>query len=302
MNLKQLEVFVAIAESGSFSRGADLCCITQSTVSQHMAALEDELGLLLFDRVGRGVQLTEAGRVLLRRTKRVLMEVGEIRQTMKRFRGLEIGHLQIGGSNIPGTYMIPPVLGSLLADYPGLTVTVLQGDSRNIAEKVSQGEIELGVVGGCFSLPGLSYSPLGADTLQLVVPAGHPWQGRPTVSPAELAAAPLIMREPGSGTAKTIGEALQQAGLPVGQVLVSAQLGSNEAVKQAVINGLGVSFLSSLSVERELADRVLSAVAVEGVVVVRTLFLVCRTGRDLSPAALAFRAAMVERYGAPLAH
>jgi DNA-binding transcriptional LysR family regulator len=302
MNLKQLEVFVAIAESGSFSKGADQCCITQSTVSQHMASLEEELGLSLFDRTGRGAQLTEAGRLLLRRSRRVLAEVVEVRQAMQRFRGVEIGHLKVGGSNIPGCYMIPPVLGSLLEDYPGLTVTVSQGDSREIAEKLGLGEIELGVVGGCFPLQGVSYTPLGVDTLQLVVPVGHPWQERPIVNPAEMVTARFVMREPGSGTAKTIGEALQQAGVPLGQLQVKAQLGSNEAVKQAVINGLGVSFLSTLSVERELADRVLLPVTVEGVTIVRTFFLAWRTGRGLSPAAQAFRTAMVSQYGLSADH
>lgn len=121
MNLRQLELFVAVAESGSFSRGAENTMRTQSTVSQQIAALEAEFGLRLFDRTGRGVELTEGGRLLLEQARRVLTEMAALKQTMARFQGLEETLLTIGASNIPATYLVPRLLPELARCHPGLT-------------------------------------------------------------------------------------------------------------------------------------------------------------------------------------
>ncbi len=125
MTLRQLELFVAIAETGSFSRGAYKVFLTQSTVSQHVADLEAEIGAQLFDRLGRGVTLTAGGELFLRHARRILAERDALRQSMAAFQGLEQAQLTIGASNIPANYLVPPLLSILHAEHPGISLTML---------------------------------------------------------------------------------------------------------------------------------------------------------------------------------
>ena len=297
MNLKQLEVFLAVAESGSFSRGAEATFITQSTVSQHIAALEQEFGIRLLDRTGKGALPTEAGKLLAKHARRVVSAAREVERALNRFKGVEDAHLHVGGSNIPGNYMVPLALPRLLARFPGLSVTLFQGDSRAVLDRLGAGEVEIGVVGSRFDSEGFDFTPLGHDEIRLVVPGGHRWRGRTGIPLDELADEPFIMREAGSGTGRTVADALRKAGYAPARLRVRAHLGSNEAVKQAVLGGVGVSFLSSLSVQGELERGELAAVAVEGVRIARPFYLAARSGRELSPAAMAFGAVLGELYG-----
>ena len=146
MNFKQLNVFLAVADSGSFSKGAESSCITQSTVSQHISALEAEFGVRLLDRTGKGVLLTEGGKVLLQHARGLLAEKRAIEQVMHRFKGVEEAVLTVGCSNIPGVYMIPIALESLLKRYPGLAVTLIQGGSREVLTRLAGNEMEICVV------------------------------------------------------------------------------------------------------------------------------------------------------------
>lgn len=300
MNLKQLEVFLAVAESGSFSRGADVSCITQSTASQHIATLERELNVRLLDRTGKGAHLTEGGKILYDRARRLMNDLQEIRRNMDRFSGLENVHLKIGASNIPGNYLVPAVLPLVAGRYPGIRITMLQGDSTETLERVAREDVEIAIVGSVYDDDRFSFTPIGRDDIRLVVARGHGWQRRKSVRLDELATEPFILREPGSGTGKTVEEALRQAGVDPRGLPVRAWLGSNEAVKRAVAGGLGVSFLSLLSVRTELERRELSAVNVEGLAICRQFHLVGRSGRALSPAAAAFGEIVREVAAAPL--
>jgi len=165
MNLKQLEIFLAVAETGSFSRGAEATFITQSTASQHISSLESDFGVRLLDRTGRGALLTEGGKVLFQHARQVIDDVQAIHQAMRRFKGVEDVELRIGGSNIPANYMIPELLPVLLELFPTLRLTLIQGDSRDILEKLAREEIELGVVGSRFDEEGFEFAPLGRDEI-----------------------------------------------------------------------------------------------------------------------------------------
>lgn len=297
MNLRQLEVFVAVADSGSFSRAAEEVLLTQSTVSQHIASLESELGVRLFDRTGRGAELTEGGRLFRQHVRQVLAECDDLRQTMARFRGMEEPHLTVGASNIPANYLIPALLPTLAARHPGILLNVLAGDSREIIDRLTAGEAALAVVGNRYDDDDVTFAPLLSDQLQLVVGRGHPWWKREEVDLEELASTPLIVREAGSGSGRAVDLALQQAGLDPARLRIVAHLGSNEAVKQAVINGFGAAFLSSLSIRRELSHRELQVISLAGVCVERRFWLATRRDRTLSPAARAFYGLLAEVYG-----
>lgn len=297
MNLKQLEIFLAVAKTGSFSKGAEATFITQSTVSQHISSLESDFGVKLLDRTGRGALLTEGGKVLFQHARQVIADVDAIKQAMRRFSGIEDTELKIGGSNIPANYMIPQLLPILIERFPTLRMVLIQGDSREILEKLGREEIELGIVGSRFDEEGFDFAPLGRDEISLVVNHAHPWSGRKSVGLEELINESLILREPGSGTGKTVGEALTKAGIAPQKLKVTAYLGSNEAVKHAVIGGLGISFVSELSVRKELERQELSIVPVKGLKISRHFYLASRAGRELSPAAKAFAAVIREKRG-----
>jgi LysR family transcriptional regulator, low CO2-responsive transcriptional regulator len=296
MNLKQLEVFINVAESGSFSKGAEATFITQSTVSQHISALESEFGLRLLDRTGKGALLTEGGKLLLERARRLVEYAREIPLALDRFKGVEEAVLRIAGSGIPGEYLIPAALPMLLGRFPGLTLIQLQGDSREVLEKLVAEEVEFGVVGGWMVEDGLDFTPFAEDELVLIAPAGHRWAGGAVIPLQELLAEPFVLRESGSGTGKAYTDALGEAGIDPSRMRVAAHLGSNEAVKRAVIAGVGISFVSAISVQRELAQGALIQVPVTGIDIRRQFYLAKRKGRDLSPAAVAFSAVLIEIY------
>lgn len=298
MNIKQLEVFLAVAESGSFSKGAEATYITQSTVSQHISSLEREFELQLLDRTGKGALLTEAGKLLAAHAGRIKAGMREAELAMHRFKGVEEAFLRVGGSNIPADYMIPAALPELLQRFPGVRLTVCQGDSRGILNRLLQEEMELCVVGSIFALKGVDFKPLGMDLIRLVVGNSHRWQSRGSVSISEIEDEPLIMRESGSGTGHAVMDALAQTGMSSG-LRIKAVLGSNEAVKQSVIAGLGVSFVSERSVQKELERGELFAVNVDGLEIVRHFHLAARSGRVLSPAAEAFVEVMEHMYAQP---
>lgn len=288
MNLKQLEVFVKVAETGSFSKGAEETFITQSTVSQHISALENEFGMRLLDRTGKGALPTEGGKLLLERARRLLEYAREIPVAMARFKGIEEAALNIAGSSIPGEYIIPAALPVMIERFPGVTMVLLQGDSREVLEKVMSEEVELGVVGGRFSEESLDFAPFAKDELVLIAAANHRWAGAGGIAIGELMEEPFVMREMGSGTGKASANALQKAGISPGKLRVAAHLGSNEGVKRAVLSGIGVSFVSAISVQRELEQGALVQIPVENVFISREFYIATRKGRELSPAAGVF--------------
>ncbi|QWV95325.1 LysR family transcriptional regulator [Geomonas oryzisoli] len=296
MNLKQLEVFIKVAESGSFSKGAEATFITQSTVSQHISALESEFGMKLLDRTGKGALPTEGGKILLERARKLVDYAKEIPVALARFKGIEEAELNIAGSSIPGEYMIPAALPLLISRFPGVTIVLRQGDSRDVLGKLLSEEVELGVVGGCFEEETLEFVPFAEDELVLIAPSGHRWGKERAIRKEELLGESVVLRETGSGTGKAAAQALRAAGIDPGTLRVAAHLGSNEAVKRAVIAAIGVSFVSSVSVQHELEQGTLIQVPVAGVSIKRQFYLASRKGRELSPAAVAFRGIMVEMY------
>jgi LysR family transcriptional regulator, low CO2-responsive transcriptional regulator len=294
MNLRQLEVLVAVVEAGSFSRGAESAFLTQSTVSQHIAALEDEVGLRLLDRTGQGVLLTHAGELYLQHARRVLAERDALRQAMAGFSGLQQASLTIGASNIPANYLIPAMLPRLAAEHPGIELTMQTGDSRAMLESLLADSVELAVIGSRGNQRGIEYLPLAGDLLVLAVHPRHPWGSGRAITLDELEGRPLMMRESGSGSGQALQQALQQAGFDPGRLQIAVRLGSNEAVRQALLGGFGAAFLSEISIRQELLRGELVRVPVAGFIVQRQFWLVNRSRRTPSPAARVFTTLLQE--------
>ena len=288
MNLKQLEIFVTIASTGSFSKGAEAACITQSTASQHIATLEDFCGVRLFDRTGQGVRTTEAGKIMLVHAQQVIKSLKETEQAILQFRQADGVELCVGGSTIPGTYLLPKAIAALRASDPGIIVKAEIGDSREVLAKLAEEHIEIGIVGTSADDKLFTTEALGHDVILLVARKGHPWCGRAVVQPEELLTEPIIMREKGSGTNEVVDAALRQCGIKQSDLLVCTTISSSEAIKQAVLADCGVAFISEMAVRDELKQGELVSINLSGITITRSFSLVYRKGRTLSPAAVAF--------------
>ena len=290
MDLRRLEIFLKVAELGSFSRAADALFLTQPTVSEHVRALEDELGVQLLDRLGRGTTPTKAGTLLLGYARRMLTLSREARQAIEQFQGRVSGELVLGGSTIPGEYVLPALIGAFRTKYPDVSISLRIGPSRQVQDWVEQGHVEVGVVGAVPSSRVLESRPLMADDLVLIVPPEHPWAARKTVALEDVRREPMIVRERGSGSRETLEEALRQAGLDLTAFRVVAEIASTQAVKQAVRAGLGVSFVSDRAVTDECRAKLLVCVRVRDLTVTRAFHLVVHKDRSRSPLAQAFLA------------
>jgi DNA-binding transcriptional LysR family regulator len=249
--------------------------------------LETALGARLFDRLARSVVLTDAGRVLGEHAARLFATLADARQAIQDLRGLERGALTIGASTTPGIYVLPGLLGAFRRRYPSVEITLRLGNSESIERLVRGSELDLGLVGGHGPCPGEECLTAALpDELLLVVPPGHPWASRREVPPARLSDEPLLMREVGSATRELTERGLRAAGVRHRPGLV---LEHPEAIKQAVLAGLGVAFLSVHAVRGEAATGRLRALRVRGVRLVRHFHLLHLEGRTLSASARAFR-------------
>jgi DNA-binding transcriptional LysR family regulator len=290
MDLRRLEIFVKVAELGSFSRAAEALSLTQPTVSEHVRALEDALGVPLLDRLGRGATPTRAGTLLLGYAQRMLALAREAAQAIEQFQGRVSGELTVGGSTIPGEYVVPELIGAFRGKYPDVRVSLLIGSSREVQTWVEEGRVEIGVVGAAPAARVLEGRPLMADELVIVVGAEHPWATRATVSLDELKVEPMIVRERGSGSRQTFERALEGVGLDLGGFRIVGEIASTQAIKQAVRAGVGVSLISRRAVEDECRARLLACVGISDLTVTRAFHLVTHRDRTRSPLAQAFLA------------
>jgi DNA-binding transcriptional LysR family regulator len=288
MDLRRLEVFAKVAELGSFSRAAEALFLTQPTISEHVRALEVELGLPLLDRLGRGATPTPAGRVLLDYARRMLKLAEEARQAIERFQGRMSVTLMVGGSTIPGEYVLPALIGQFKTKYPDILISLRVASSRQVSEWVDEGRVEVGVVGARPALRTLAAHTLKSDELVVAVPAGHPWSGRKTVTLADVRSEPLIVREPGSGSREALERALHDAGTNLEAFRVAGEIGSTQAIKQAVRAGVGVTIISRRAVEDECRAGLVHCVKVRDLKLARSFYLVTHRERTRSPLAEAF--------------
>jgi DNA-binding transcriptional LysR family regulator len=288
MDLRRLEIFAKVAELGSFSRAAEALFLTQPTVSEHVRALEDELGVQLLDRLGRGATPTRAGQLLLGYARRMLTLSREAHQALDRFQGRMSGELVVGGSTIPGEYVLPALVGQFKAKYPDISISLLIGSTRQVSDWLDEGRVEVGVVGARPAARTLAARELMADELVVVVAATHPWARRGTITLADLQTEPMVVRERGSGSRDAVEHALHEAGIAPATLRVVGEMGSTQAVKQAVRAGVGIALISRRAVEDECRAGLLACVKVKDLRVARAFYLVTHRDRTRSPLAEAF--------------
>jgi DNA-binding transcriptional LysR family regulator len=286
ITLRQFEVFLAVARAGSFRAAAEVLHLSQPALSQHVAELERELGARLFDRLGRRTALTEAGRILEDHARRVFATLASARETVAELQGLKRGSLVIGASTTPGIYVLPHLAARFQERYPGITLRVRIANSAHIEEQVRANELDLGVVGGHGFRPGEECLAKGMpDELVLIVPPGHRWSRRREIPPDLLGAERLLVREEGSASRQVTERALQHVGARIGPTM---ELGHTEAIKQAVMAGLGVAFVSLHAIGAELRAGQLSALRLRGYRIRRHFHVIHNEARTLGASARAF--------------
>ncbi len=289
VDIRQLQVFMAVWETGSFSHAAQRVHLTQPTVSGHIRSLEDQVGTRLFDRNGRDVTPTKAGELLYPYARQILRLQTQATREISLFLGKEKGSLEIGGSNIPGQYILPVLVGHFKKNHPDIQLMLRIGDTASITAAVASGELELGIVGAVLQRKALSFKACFEDEMVLVVPPGHPLARKQEIPLADLKDEPFIVRERGSGTRFATECALEATGeLGLHGLKIIAEMGSTEAIRQAVKAGLGCAIVSRRAVEDDLEHGLLFSPALKGVDLHRQFYLVWHHKRTLSPLAQAF--------------
>lgn len=289
LTLHRLELFLAVLDQGGVGRAAKARNISQPAVSEHLRGLEAYFGVPLLERHGRSVRPTPAARVLEPFARQAVGLLRSAERAAADFRGLRSGSLTIGASTTPGTYLLPAVLGRFHAAYPGLALSLQVGDTREIERWVTTGQVELGVIGEAPLIPGLEAERWVQDELVLIVPRGHSFARQRDVRAPAIAGEPYIAREEGSSTRGVAERYLGRLGVALTPAM---ELGSTEAIREAVASGLGVALVSRHAVLAR--DRRIVAVRFAGSRWTRDLLIVQRTGTPLGPAAATFRSLLLE--------
>jgi DNA-binding transcriptional LysR family regulator len=250
--LPHLSTFSTAAELGSFTAAAKALGLTQAAVSQRIQSLERALDRSLFARRGGRVALTEAGRTLYAYAQRIHDLHREARHEFAGHAPPRTGELVIAASSVPGEHLLPTLLSEFGRRHPHLRVRAAVSDSLAVIERLERGEATLGLVGQKVEKPHLEFRHLARDRMVLVAPVGHPLTRRKAVTLDQLAAHPLILRETGSGLRHCFERELERVGRSVTAFKVTLELGSNEAIKEAVQRGAGVAVLSVFALDREL--------------------------------------------------
>lgn len=285
MTLEQLRVFVAVAERQHVTQAAADLHMTQSTASAAIAALESRHGTRLFDRVGRGLTLNDAGKTLLPIAREVLAAAGRAEDALQDLAGLRRGALRLAASQTVASYWLPPRMVRFSEAYPLIDLTLVVHNTTQVAAAVLSGEADLGLVEGTVRVPDLELAEIATDSMAVVVAAGHPLASRAFVL-ADLKAERWVMREVGSGTRQFAEDSLQRLGIAPGDVSIALELPSNEAVISAVRASGMLTVLSEVSVAAALATGALVRLPVT--LSTRAFSLVTHRQRQQSQAAQAF--------------
>ena len=288
---QKVRVFAAVATHLSFSQAARELSISQPGVTFHIKALEKEYNTDLFERVGKRLYLTDAGRTLADYVQRLTLMEEEARVALEELRGLESGLLVVGASATIGIYLLPEVVGEFRKRHPGIKVSLRVGNKRHTIERLLRNELDFGLVAGPVVDPSLIAEPYLDDELVMIVSPVHRFAREPIVYPGELRRETFLVREAGSGTQELMEERLSQLGVVPADTM---QLGSTEAIKQAVAANLGISIASRYSVETELAGGRICTANVPTLKMHRRLLLLHHKDKRLSRTAVAFRLLLQE--------
>jgi DNA-binding transcriptional LysR family regulator len=284
LTLRQLKIFARAASRSSLTRAAEDLHLSQPAVSMQIKQLEDAVGMPLFDRVGKGLQLTAAGRELERYAREITAKVDEIGEVMDEIRGLKRGSLSIAVATTVSQYAIQAVAG-FHKRYPGISVSLDVTNRKSLLSQLENNEADIVLMGFPPRKRQFVADPFMDNPLVVIAAAGHRLSGRKAINLAEIAGETFLLREPGSGTRQAIERYLRNKGVTLSSTLF---MSGNEAIKHGVEAGLGLAIVSRHTIALELKAGRLCELPVRGFPLVRQWFLVRPTSKRYSAAARAF--------------
>ncbi len=285
MEVRDLQVFLSVAKHLNYTRAGEEVHLSQPSVSVRIKQLEAELGVKLFEQLGKKVAVTEAGQLLLPYAHRVITAVEDARHAIEELQGLDRGSLRIGASTTPGMYIIPRTIARFKQLYPQIDVHLGIRDTREIEDGVIRNEFDFGFVGGHLAGDEVDVVRWLTDELILIVPSTHRLASKKNMKPNDLAKEKFIGRESGSATRATLAGHLKDWELQLETIM---EMENPESLKKAVQSGLGIAFISKFAVETELKAKTLAALRIPKLAISRELKIVYRRDKHLSRAARAF--------------
>ncbi len=267
MTLDQLQIFLAVAQHMHFTRAAEALYITQPSVSAAIQNLEEQYGVKLFHRVGRRIELTQAGRTLLHEAQKILFQVELTERGLQELNDLQRGELKLGASQTIGSYWLPYLVSKFKQQYPGIQINCTLGNTQEISTGTVTGLFDLGLVEG--EVPpsyqvSLEQQIVRRDRLQIVVGQSHPWFEQVVVPVTELTTTAWVMREAGSGTRQQFEQVLRRWDIEPASLTVILEMKNGEMVKAAVESGVGAAAISDLVIVKELRLDLLRPIKVTG--------------------------------------
>ncbi len=298
MTIHQLRIFMAVSKHHSYSRAAEELHLTQPAVSAQVRELERTLDATFFERVGRTIVLTEAGKELLAYAHKVCALIDEAKIAMEELDGLKRGRIALAAVSTAGAYVLPSLLGAFRERHPGISISLEVTNRAIVRDRLLRNEVDLVVMGR--PPEGVSHvaAPFLSDELVVIAPPTHPLARAKRIPVSRLAQEVFISREVGSGTRLNADEFFQKQGV---KISVGLELGNNSAVKEAVAAGLGIALLSRHAIRMEIALKRLVVLDVQGLPLRRQWYVVHREDKRLSRAAAAFRAFLLTSAEAVLA-
>lgn len=270
----KLQVFVRAAENLSFSEAAKTLHMTQPTISRQIRALEDDLNVRLFERSTVGLRLTEAGRLLVPRARKLLCETCDLKQVFQALEDQIVGEIRVACSTTAGKYVLPQVAARFCQRHPQVWVSILRCTAGYVVPQLLEAAADLGVVSREICAPDLECQPFFVDSMVLIAPADHPWAKVSSIQPADLLKPPFLIREHSSGTRRVMLTELAKHDITLEDMNLFMELGSSEAIVRTVEAGYGVSFVSRLAADWALRQGAVVDVAVAGIELSRSIYMV----------------------------
>ena len=284
LTLHQLKVFETVARLSGFSRASEALHLAQPTVSMQVKQLAETVGMPLFEKIGKKIYLTEAGDVVQTSARDMFEVMARMEMQLAQLKGLKQGRLKVAVVTT-AKYFIPRLLGPFVHQYPGIDIALDVGNRSEIVSRLSRNEDDLYIMGMPPAGMQIQRHPFVENPIVAIAPKNHPLAGKRHISLARLAEEPFLLRERGSGTRMATERFLKEHGVKLN---VRMELGSNEAIKQAVAGGLGLSLLSLHALMGELTRKEVALLNVEALPIRRSWYIVHRTGKELSIVARAF--------------
>lgn len=295
----RLVVFRAVAERLSFRKAGEDLYLTQPAISLQIKALEEDLGVQLFDRTGRQIALTPAGGILLGCAQQVHGLLDQAERQIAALNGEHAGELALGASTTVAQYVLPRLLAEFRREHPRIHITLISGNTEQIVAAVEEQRIALGLIEGPAHSRDVATEPFLDDELLLIASTAHEWAERVSVSCSEISTVPLLMRERGSGTRQVVEMALERGGVKPSAMQIVMELDSTEAIKSAVEAGLGVGFVSRWAIAQDLRlGAAFKIVEIEGLRIPRNFQLTSAKGPAPQSLVQEFRRFLFSRAGA----